>query len=408
MEFTALSQLNQRKTADILVLPFYQKKKAATEAADFTTLRTLYELPLEAGDFTGKESEVLILYCNDQQEKRIALVGLGEEEKLNVEGLRRAYAALTKACLSKKIASTNVFLPHTKNLNENCILRGVLEGILLTNYNFNDLKRESLKNTPAVLLNKIGLIGKMKPSELLNQAAKHLEISTAVNKARDLVNGNADEINPQYLAQLARNLTTTLPKTTVKTLSKKEMEKEKLGLLLAVSRGSSCDPELIVLSYRGNPKSKEHTILIGKGVTYDTGGLNIKPTGGMETMKCDMGGAAAVLGAFMAVASLKYKINLTVVIPSTENAIGPHSYKPGDVYISHSGKSIEIGNTDAEGRLILADAISYAIKHLKPTRLIDVATLTGAIDIALGPEATGLLAMTKNSQPIHQSRRRNF
>lgn len=390
MEFTALLQLDRRKAADILVLPFFQKKKMPQEAAEFSALRALYELPFEAKDFSGKESEVLILYCSGQPEKRIALLGLGEEDQLNVEGLRRAYATLTKSCLSKKISSTNIVLPQTKSLDGNSVLRGVIEGMLLTNYHFIQLKREHIYNNPPNLLNKVGIISKIKPNVLLKEAKKHLKICEAVNMARDLVNGNADEVNPQYLVQIARNLAASLPKTTAKILTKKDIEKEKLGLLLAVSRGSNCDPAFIVLSYRGNPKSKEHTVLVGKGVTYDTGGLNIKPTGSMETMKCDMGGAAAVLGALAATASLDYKTNLTIVIPSTENAVGPHSFKPGDVYISHSGKSIEIGNTDAEGRLILADAFSYAIKHLKPTRLIDVATLTGAIDIALGPEASGL------------------
>ncbi len=392
MEFTAQSLLARRKPADILVLPFFHKKNAAHEAADFKTLHSLYDIPLEAKDFTGKEAEVQIVYCREQPEKRIALLGLGEAKKVNVEKLRRAYAALTKACHSKKIQSTNIVLPAIDNLDEKSILRGVLEGMLLTNYAFNQHKRESIKHSPQILLSKIGIISKMKPNTLLAHANKHLEICKAVHIARDLVNGNADEVTPQYLARVARDLAASLPKTTIKILTRKEIEKEKLGLLLAVNQGSHREPEFIILSYCGNPKSKEHTVLIGKGVTYDTGGLNLKPTGSMETMKCDMGGAAAVIGTFSAVASLSLETNLTIVIPSTENATGPHSYKPGDVYISHSGKSIEIGNTDAEGRLILADALSYAIKHLKPTRLIDVATLTGAIDIALGPEASGLFS----------------
>jgi leucyl aminopeptidase len=392
MEFTAQSLLTRRNTADILVLPFFHKKNAAQEAADFKTLHSLYEIPLEAKDFTGKEAEVQIVYCRDQPEKRIALLGLGEVEKVNTEKLRRAYAALTKACHSKKIKSANIVLPKIENLDNPSILRGALEGILLTNYSFSQHKRESIKNSPHILLEKIGIISKMKPTTLLALANKHLEIAKAVHIARDLVNGNADEVTPQYLARVARDLAASLPKVTAKILTKKEIEKEKLGLLLAVSQGSHRAPEFIILSYRGSPKSKEHTVLIGKGVTYDTGGLNLKPTGSMETMKCDMGGAAAVIGTLSATASLGLKQNLTIIIPSTENAMGPHSYKPGDVYISHSGKSIEIGNTDAEGRLILADALSYAIKHLKPTRLIDVATLTGAIDIALGPEASGLFS----------------
>lgn len=164
-----------------------------------------------------------------------------------------------------------------------------------------------------------------------------------------------------------------------------------MGLLLAVNRGSDSDPAFIIIEYKGNPKSKEKTVLVGKGITYDTGGLNIKVSN-METMKGDMGGAAAVMGTIVAAASLDLKVNVTAVIPTTENSISSRSYKPGDIYKSYSGKTVEIGNTDAEGRLILADALAYAVDHLKPTRLIDLATLTGAMIIALGTETIGLFS----------------
>ncbi|MGE5196112.1 MAG: leucyl aminopeptidase family protein, partial [Anaerolineae bacterium] len=173
---------------------------------------------------------------------------------------------------------------------------------------------------------------------------------------------------------------------------KKELEQEKMGLILAVNRGSNREPVLIILEYLGDEKSKERTAVIGKGITYDTGGLNIKPTGSMETMKSDMAGAAAVLGLIKAAIATGLKANIIGVIASTENAVGPLSYKPGDVYTSFSGKTVEISNTDAEGRLVLADAISYTQERLKPTRLIDLATLTGGILIALGEEAAGLFS----------------
>jgi leucyl aminopeptidase len=144
------------------------------------------------------------------------------------------------------------------------------------------------------------------------------------------------------------------------------------------------------MEYKGDSHSKDHTVMVGKGITYDTGGLNIKSSG-MEAMKCDMSGAAACLGTILAACLLKLKINLTVVFPATENCVDANSFKPGDVYRSYSGKTVEMMNSDAEGRLILADALAYASQHLKPTRLIDFATLTGAIDIALGSEAAGMM-----------------
>ncbi|MBA3237548.1 MAG: leucyl aminopeptidase [Parachlamydiaceae bacterium] len=389
MEFTALEQLKNRKPSDVLVLPFFQKNKMGIEAADFTELSSSYSLPLTTKDFTAKEGEVLFLYCDQKQEKRIVLVGLGEEKKISMEILRRAFGALLKGCLARKLKSLTLVLPSIDALDDNATLRGTLEGILLTNYGFTKLKGKSNEEAQG-LLEKIALISRVKPSKALAYAEKCSTICKAVNLARDLVNSNADEITPEYLAQVALDLAKILPNAQAHILTKKELEKEKMGLLLAVSRGSEHDPVLITLTYHGDVKSTKQTVLIGKGVTYDTGGLNIKPTGGMETMKCDMAGAATSLGTFLAVASLGLKVNLTVVIPSTENAISSKSYKPGDVYKSHSGKTVEIGNTDAEGRLILADALSYAIKKFKPTCVIDIATLTGAIDIALGPEASGL------------------
>jgi leucyl aminopeptidase len=163
-----------------------------------------------------------------------------------------------------------------------------------------------------------------------------------------------------------------------------------MGLLLAVNRGSMRDPAFILVEYRGNPGSSDVTALVGKGITFDTGGLNLKPTGSMETMKDDMSGAAAVLGAIRAAAALKLKVNILGAIPTTENSIGSKAYKPGDVYRSYSGKTVEIANTDAEGRLVLADALAYVQKHYKPSRIVDFATLTGAVVIALGEEASAL------------------
>jgi leucyl aminopeptidase len=180
-------------------------------------------------------------------------------------------------------------------------------------------------------------------------------------------------------------------KTTI--LDKKRLEKEKMGLILAVGRAATREPALIILEYAGNPHSREKVAIIGKGITFDTGGLNIKVAGtGLETMKCDMAGAAVALGIIQAAADLKLKVNLISVLAVAENAIGPASYKPGDVYRSHSGKTVEISNTDAEGRLVLADAISYLQENYEPSQMIDFATLTGGIIIALGEEATGLFS----------------
>lgn len=391
MDFATVDTLDNRKQADVLVIPFWKTKKHPKGAADCGKLLKAVNNPIEIGDFTGKEGEVLFLYLQGQPEQRIALLGLGDEEKVTIERLRRAFGSLTKACRPKKIRSANVLTPIVASINPEEVIRGVAEGLLLANYVFEKLKFDAIKDESAVLLDKVTFIGASQSD--LKIARKYGTIAESVYLARDLVNSNADEVTPQYLGLVAQRFSKELPHVKTTILDKKQIEKEKMGLILAVSRGSVHDPLLIVVEYRGNPKSKDCTVLVGKGVTYDTGGLNLKPPGsGMETMKCDMGGAATVLATLYAAAKLGLKVNVTAVVPSVENAISATSYKPGDVYQSYSGKTVEIGNTDAEGRLILADAFTYVSKYLKPSRIIDFATLTGSMEIALGNETIGMMS----------------
>lgn len=390
MIFAAVPTLKLRKKADLLIIPFWKGKKHAEAAADVISLKQHWDIPLTTHDFLAKEGEVLLLYVSGEPEKRIALLGLGPEEAITVEKLRRAYAAATKICHKKKMAEINLVLPECSALSRGDLMRGVAEGLLLPNYVFTTLKHDAVKEDQPVLLQKATFIGASKNELAL--ADKYATICHAVDLARDLVNGNADDVTPQYLAAVAQGLAKTCKHVKTTVFDKKRIEKEKMGLLLAVNRGSGRDPVLIITEYKGNPKSKDHTVIVGKGITFDTGGLNLKPTGSMETMKSDMAGAAAALAIIQAAASLELKVNVTAVIPSTENCIGSKSYKPGDVYVGYAGTTVENGNTDAEGRLILADALAYSTKHLKPSRIIDLATLTGAVEVALGNEATGLLS----------------
>lgn len=388
MKFDIQPKLDSRKKADILLLPFWKGKKGPEPAASFTSMKALYDHVLKTSDFAGKEGEVLILYGQKQPETRIALVGLGKKESANTEHLRRAYGAVARFCRPKKIKTINLLLPNSSNPRDT--VKGIAEGLLLTNYVFNDLKHHSLKDNKDVLIEQVNLIGH--GHDLLSEAKHAVKVCEAVYKVRDLVNGNADDVTPQYLVDVALALAKKYPKLKATVFDKKRITKEKMGLLLAVNRGSFRDPAFIILEYKGNPTSKDHTVLVGKGITFDTGGLNLKLGTGMDTMKCDMAGAAAVLGVLQAIAELGLKINVTGVIASTENSIGSKSFKPADVYKGYSGKTVEIGNTDAEGRLILADALSYSVENLKPSRIIDLATLTGSVEVALGNENAGLLS----------------
>lgn len=354
-----------QKESDLVIVPFWEGPKSAAEALDVGSALK---------DFKGKNGETLFFY---QEGMRILLLGLGKQEKASIEALRRAYSAAVKAAAPKKVKRLDLFFPKCKQKEE--FVRGIVEGLLLTNYSFT-YKTE--KESQGVLIDKVTFIG-LEKHPLIE---KLQTICEGVHFVRDLVNGNADDKSEKLVAaakKLHKNVKTTL-------LNKKRLEEEKMGLILAVNRSSSVDPCLVLAEYKGDPKSKAHIVLAGKGITYDTGGLSLKTSEGMFTMKCDMAGAATVLGAVKVAAELGLKVNVTAIAPVTENCIGSKSYKLGDVYASYNGKTVEINNTDCEGRLVLADALSYAAKNLNPSCMIDLATLTGACVVALGEEIAGV------------------
>lgn len=403
MELSAIS-FDKRKQADLLVIPYCQIQGQITNIIELDGLEDITELPLESGDFKGKEGETLFCYC-DELEKRLVLLGLGEKAKITEEKIRRAYSGLIKNCFSKKLTKINALCFSINDIDEMSVLKAQAEGVLLTNYSFNEYKTD--KKDLAPLIKSFCFIDAPSLATPLLQKLK--TIAQGVYLVRDLVNRNADDVSPQYLSALALSTAKEIPSIKATIFDKKRIEKEEMELLLAVNQGSNKDPAFIVMEYNGAPKSKDKTVLVGKGVTYDTGGLNLKPTGFMETMKCDMAGAATVIGTLITAAKLKLNINLAAVVPATENAIGPKSYKPGDVQKSYDGKTIEIDNTDAEGRLILADALAWSKKNLKPNCMIDLATLTGAMVIALGEETTGFLSNDDQlSQKLTESGLKTF
>lgn len=375
------------------MVPFWIEKGHVKLASSSKEFQSVANVAIKAKDFAAKSEEVALLYRSAGKEKRVLLLGLGEKEEVTAERLRRAYASGLRMARKKKWGKASVFFPECKEDLPPTYLVAALEGMLLANYAFDELKRESVKKEPTFLLKELQCVGLAKEPFAL--CKRQQTLISSVFLARDLINGNAEDVTADALVAQAKALAG--PSLKVKVLRQKELEKEKMGLLLAVNRGAARDPALIILEYHGDPSSKDVTGIVGKGITYDTGGLNLKIGGSMETMKSDMSGSAAVLGILQAASALSLQRNLIGVIASAENAIGPQSYKPGDVYISHAGKSVEISDTDAEGRLVLADALSYLQVHYKPSRIIDMATLTGGIVVALGEEAAGLFC---NNDPM--------
>lgn len=386
MHIRTLAHVDNREQADALAIGFF---KDDFQREELGRLQDIALAPWRAGDFTGKEGQVVALYHDLPQEKRILLVGLGAKEGCTLERLRRSYGALAKACLKYKCKTLNLIVPQNAQIPHDAAIKAVVEGLLLASYTFDKLK--SVSDEPPIPLDEITLIG---PELHLIEsvAGRTKRVIEAVWRARDLINSNADETTPDSIANFAKEIAQEFPRVKVDVHDKAWIEKEGMGLLLAVSRGAVPEPKFIVASYKGASLSSDHTVLIGKGITYDTGGLKLKPLESMITMRADMSGAAVALATIEAISALNLPINVTAVIPACENAIDARSYKLGDVYKSRAGLTVEITNTDAEGRLILADAISYAVDRLNPTRIIDVATLTGGIVVALGNELMGLFS----------------
>lgn len=387
MLFSSIADFTKRKEADLLVFPFWEGDKKAVAAAPLGSFAAILKEPLEAKDFVGKEGDTLLIYPT-KEEKRCMLLGLGKEEEVTIDRLRHSFAAMTRFCLKKTIEKVNIVTPivKEKEVTQEGVLIGIVEGVLLSNYRWKIT--ESTKKQS--LLQSVTLVGVA--TSLLRSVERFETIAQGIYLTRDLINGNADDVTPRFLANVAEEASKKFPSIKVDIFDKKRIIKEKLGLLAAVGRGSSQETLMIVASYQGNARSKDHTVLVGKGITFDTGGLNLKPTGSMETMRDDMSGAATVLATLQTAAALGLKCNITAIVPTAENGIDALSFKPGDVYHAYNGKTVEIGNTDAEGRLILADALAYAVKNLKPTRIIDIATLTGSIVIALGEGIAGLMS----------------
>ncbi|HEX2958365.1 MAG TPA: leucyl aminopeptidase family protein [Chitinispirillaceae bacterium] len=336
-------------------------------------------------DFKADEGEIAFRYQNDLT---IIYSGLGTEE-ISAQRIRYCAAKAIQKALELKRTEVSIIIDQKLASLENST--AVVEGIVLGAYKFHKYKSE-----PVETIKKIDLSG----SSLTTADLKKIKIITdAVCYARDLVNSNAHEITPEYLEMEARTLSGN-KSVTLEVLTEKELKKNGLNLIYAVGQASQTPPRLIIIDYKGNPRSVKKIALTGKGITFDSGGQNLKPTGHIESMRVDMAGAAVVLGVMKALIAIKAPINVTGVIAAAHNAIGSNAYFPGDVYTSYSGKTVEILSTDAEGRLVLADALSYCVKKYAPQEIIDFATLTGGILNALGDIIAGLFS---NNDDLAQS-----
>ncbi len=376
----------RRARVETLVVPVCEGQEIYTDA----TLTALVEMAKAQPEFTGKAGEMLTLFQpTDTKVSRALFYGIGKAEKIDGESFRKVCGKAVGYGIKAGLTNLTVAVASDANLaiDAQTIFKSLMEGALLGNRLFDRYKEKKEKKP----LKRVTLMAtaaqKRTYGELTETVAAICEGSVA---AREWVSMPSNDKRPPAFAKLMQE---TFKGTGLKTSVKDEtwLTKQKFGAMLAVGQGSDASPRLVTVEYA--PKGALKTVvLVGKGVTFDSGGLSLKPAGSMETMKMDMAGAAAVAGTMLAVAKLKPDIKVVGVMPLVENMPSGTAIRPGDIVRSYAGKTIEIGNTDAEGRLILIDAMAWAVKTYKPDTMIDLATLTGACVIALGEKIAGVFS----------------
>jgi leucyl aminopeptidase len=404
MELSAIkADVTEVETA-ALVVNLYQgveRPGGATGAVDAALDGQLSEL-IADGEITGAPGEITIVHTRGRiPARRVVVVGLGRKKECDLETLRKATGSVTQRLLRHRITRFHTILHGGGDLEATGVptkdlAQAIGEAAVLAGYRYDRWKTVEPEEEPGEprdrekeRLQAVTVVDAdgRKLAAIRAGLARGGKLADAVNWTRDLGNGPPNELYPAALAERARELAEE-HRFEIEILTRRDLEKRKMGGILGVGQGSAHEPRLIILRYRGGPRSAAPSVIVGKAITFDTGGISIKPSANMEEMKFDKMGGCAVLGIMRAASLLKLKINLVGIIPSAENMPSGTAYRPGDILTSYSGKTIEIINTDAEGRLILADALTYACE-LKPKEVIDLATLTGACVVALGHYASG-------------------
>jgi len=393
--------------ADILALGLFKDtKRLPTELAalDKAAGQVISNL-LKLGDFTGAANQAAVLYSNGSLAcRRILLVGLGDKKSLQLDTLRQAAGVAARTADQLGAARLAMALQTLigEKLDLELVGQAVTEGAISGHYDFQDYLPAS-KDSKEVQNLRISLIdSKAAAVRKLNAGRKTgIILSEAQNRTRMIDNKPGNEINPPSLARQAQKLARQFG-LKCKIFDDKQLARMKMNAILAVGGGSASKPRLIMLEHNGRRSAKDSApdaIIVGKAITFDTGGISIKPSANMETMKYDKSGGCNVLGILTGAAQLKLAKRIIGLIPAAENMPSHTSYRPGDIIRTYSGKTVEVQNTDAEGRMILCDALHYAAK-MKPKAIVDMATLTGACVIALGEHNAGLFS---NNDPLRKA-----
>jgi leucyl aminopeptidase len=390
---------------DLLALPLTaldpEAKSLPARLAPFDrALSGAIAAAVASGDFEARPGQSLVLHPGDAlPARRLLLVGLGEEAKLDAEALRRAAGTAVGEARQRKARTVALAVPRSRRVKPAEAAEALAEGAVLANYRFDAYRGGKKKDEAEAPIKSVALCGE-RPGDVraARAAAKRgAIIAESQNLARDLSNEPGNALPPAELARRATRIARDVGLRS-RVLDVTEMKRRKMGAILAVGGGSDRPPRMIVLEHNAPRRGasggrRRPTIcLVGKGVTFDSGGISIKPAAAMDEMKHDMSGAAAVVGALRACALLDLPLHVVGVIGAAENLPSGTAYRPGDILTSMSKKTIEVLNTDAEGRVVLADALHYARTEFDPVAMVDLATLTGACVIALGSHASGLFA----------------
>jgi leucyl aminopeptidase len=394
MQFSAYSGKVLDQRTDCLVVGVFEGRVLGSEthAVDRAVGGRIKEL-VRRGDFAGRAGDSLLLTdWPGLRGSRLLLVGLGTSAAYQRRAWKRALSTAMGALARTRIRSANVALerPSDRGLDDYTLARSAAETCGGGIYRINDLKSGKRPPAPALARVKVGPFS----ASLLSDARRGLADGEAIAASsallRNLANLPGNVCTPRYLAAQAAQLARAHRAVRVRVLNEAQIRRLKMGCLLAVTRGSAEPPRFVILEYRGARRGAAPLVLVGKGITFDSGGISLKDANAMDEMKFDMCGAATVLGAVDVAARLKLRLNVVGLVATCENMPGGRAIKPGDIVTSAAGQTVEILNTDAEGRLILCDALHYARRY-QPAAVIDIATLTGACVVALGAHHTGIM-----------------
>ncbi len=375
--------------ADVMIVNLFEgvkKPGGVTGAADKKYKNIISEYVIKKEKFDGKYGDIYELPLPEEG-KKILIAGLGKQEEFTYVKIRDLTAKIVRQCIKTGSVKKIVSVLHgagIAGLDPKLCARMIAEGAISGTYSFNKYKSNKKENCIKEFI--ISEIDDKKYKEAKQGAELGVITGEAVNRARDLINESSQYLYPETLAKYA--VENSGVKTTV--YNKAQIKKMGMNAFLAVGQGSIHEPKLIHMEYKPEKKAKRKIAIIGKGITFDAGGLDLKPPSSMLTMRDDMSGAAAVICTMQAIAKLKPDVEVHAIVAACENMPSGSAYKPGDVIISKTGRSIEIDNTDAEGRVTLADALAYA-EELNPDEIIDIATLTGACMVALGTVCSGIM-----------------